>query len=54
VFGVSRILKMETAGYTNVGAYVVCYTALCHRDVHCHENIVWYPVQFRNSVGWLR
>ena len=40
--------------HQNVGAYIVRYTALRPRNVHCYENIIWYLVQFRNSVGWLR
>jgi len=40
--------------YQNVGAYVVRYTALRPCNIHCHQNIIRYFVQFRNSVGWLR
>lgn len=40
--------------HQNLGDYVVCYTALRPRNVHCHQNIMWCLVQFRNSVGWLR
>lgn len=39
--------------HQNVGAYVACCTALRPHNVHCHQNIIWYLVQFRNSVGWL-
>jgi len=39
--------------YQNVGAYVVRYTALRPCNIHCHQNIIRYFVQFRNSVGWL-
>lgn len=36
--------------HQNVGAY----SALRPRNVHCHQNVMWYLVQFRNSAGWLK
>jgi hypothetical protein len=37
--------------HQNVGSYVVHYTLFCPHNIHCHENIIWYLVQFQNSVG---